>query len=67
LPPGTAAELGIACMAGFLHVPSRPELVGAPERQPSMAMTLQADGLDCLLKACRLAGDETGLYLKRTA
>lgn len=68
-----AEELGVACMVGFLHVPLLPELVDAPERQPSMALPLQAAGLDCVIGACRAAGDEqaagaqAGLYLRRTA
>lgn len=62
-----AQELDIACRVGFLHVPLLPELVDTPERQPSMAMMLQAAGLDCVIEACRAAGDEAGLYLRRTA
>lgn len=62
-----AAELGIRCQVGFLHLPLLPELVDVPERQPSMAMPLQAAGLDLLIDACRTAGDEAGLYLRRTA
>jgi pyroglutamyl-peptidase len=63
----TASELGLGCMVGFLHVPLLPELVAAPERQPSMAMALQASGLDLVIDACRTATDEAGLYLGRTA
>jgi pyroglutamyl-peptidase len=62
-----ASELGLACMVGFLHVPLLPELVDKPERQPSMAMALQASGLDLVIEACRAASDEAGLYLGRTA
>jgi pyroglutamyl-peptidase len=62
-----ASRLGLGCMVGFLHVPLLPELVGAPERQPSMAMALQASGLDLVIEACRTASDEAGLYLGRTA
>jgi pyroglutamyl-peptidase len=61
-----ASELGLACMAGFLHVPLLPELVTEPEKQPSMAMALQAAGLDCVLAACRAAG-AGGIYQGRTA
>jgi pyroglutamyl-peptidase len=61
-----ASELGLACMAGFLHVPLLPELVTEPEKQPSMAMALQAAGLDCVLAACRAAGTG-GIYQGRTA
>ena len=63
----TAGELGLSCMVGFLHVPLLPELVAAPERQPSMARALQASGLDLVIDACRTASDEAGLYLGRTA
>jgi pyroglutamyl-peptidase len=58
----TAAELGADCMVGFLHVPLLPELVTDPERQPSMAMALQAAGLDAVIDACR-AADRGGPYL----
>jgi pyrrolidone-carboxylate peptidase len=54
-------------MVGFLHVPLLPELVDAPERQPSMAMALQAAGLDLVIDACRTAADEAGLYVRSTA
>jgi pyroglutamyl-peptidase len=49
----TAAELGLDCQVGFLHVPLLPGQVTDPERQPSMAMALQEAGLDCVLAACR--------------
>ena len=62
-----AYELGVAAMVGFLHVPLLPELVDQPERQPSMAMSLQAAGLDCVIEACRTAADEAGLYLRSRA
>jgi pyroglutamyl-peptidase len=62
-----ASELSLSCMVGFLHVPLLPELVDEPERQPSMAMALQAAGLDLVIEACRTASDEAGLYLGRTA
>ena len=61
-----ASELGLACMTGFLHVPLLPELVTEPEKQPSMAMALQAAGLDCVLAACR-AASAGGIYQGRTA
>jgi pyroglutamyl-peptidase len=61
-----ASDLGLECMVGFIHVPLLPELVSAPERQPSMHMTLQVAGLDLVLAACKDAG-EGGLYLGRTA
>jgi len=61
-----ASDLGLACMVGFLHVPLLPELVNAPQQQPSMHMTLQAAGLDLVLAACRNAASG-GIYLGRTA
>jgi pyroglutamyl-peptidase len=51
-----AAALGLPCRVGFLHVPLLPELVTDPARQPSMAMALQAAGLDCVIEASRAAG-----------
>jgi pyroglutamyl-peptidase len=54
------------CMVGFLHVPLLPELVSQPDRQPSMAMALQAAGLDCVIEACR-AASTGGIYLGSTA
>jgi pyroglutamyl-peptidase len=61
-----ARELGLPCLVGFLHVPLLPELVSQPERQPSMAMALQAAGLDCVLDACR-AARSGGIYLGERA
>jgi pyroglutamyl-peptidase len=59
-----ASALGLPCLVGFLHVPLLPELVTDPARQPSMAMALQAAGLDCVLEACRAASpaDPGGVY-----
>jgi pyroglutamyl-peptidase len=54
------------CVVGFLHVPLLPELVSQPDRQPSMAMALQAAGLDCVIEACR-AASAGGLYLRSQA
>lgn len=64
-----ASDLGVDCMVGFIHVPLLPELVSAPERQPSMHMSLQVAGLDLVIAACRTAGGlaNGGLYLGRTA
>lgn len=62
-----AADLGVACRVGFLHVPLLPDLVTEPDRQPSMSMALQAAGLDLVLEASQNAGQEAGLYLGRTA
>ncbi|MGH3276839.1 MAG: hypothetical protein ACRDNZ_21230 [Streptosporangiaceae bacterium] len=61
-----ACDLGVPCMVGFLHVPLLPELVTDPQRQPSMAMALQAAGLDRVIEACR-AASAGGIYLGRTA
>jgi pyroglutamyl-peptidase len=61
-----ALTLGRPCMVGFLHVPLLPELVSQPDRQPSMAMALQAAGLDCVIEACR-AASAGGIYLRSTA
>jgi pyroglutamyl-peptidase len=61
-----AHELGLPCMVGFLHVPLLPELVSQPDRQPSMAMALQAAGVDCVIEACR-AASAGGIYLGSTA
>jgi pyroglutamyl-peptidase len=58
-----ASELGLPTMVGFLHVPLLPELVDSPERQPSMAMALQAEGLECAIQACRTATAGAGPYL----
>jgi pyroglutamyl-peptidase len=60
-----AADLGVECRVGFLHVPLLPELVTEPDRQPSMSMTLQTAGLDLVLAASQRSGG--GLYLGRTA
>jgi len=56
-----AGALGLPCLVGFLHVPLLPELVTDPARQPSMAMALQAAGLDCVIEASRTAAPG-GLY-----
>jgi len=61
-----AKDLGLGCMVGFIHVPLLPELVSAPEKQPSMHLALQLAGLDLVIAACKDAG-EGGLYLGRTA
>jgi pyroglutamyl-peptidase len=61
-----ARDLGRPCLVGFLHLPLLPELVTQPDRQPSMAMTLQAAGLDCVLEACR-AASAGGIYAESTA
>jgi len=58
-----AQDLGVTCRVGFLHVPLLPDLVTEPERQPSMAMALQAAGLDVVLTAGQEAVDGGGLYL----
>ncbi|MDQ2876454.1 MAG: pyroglutamyl-peptidase I [Actinomycetota bacterium] len=61
-----ARTLGRPCMVGFLHVPLLPDLVSQPDQQPSMAMALQAAGLDCVIEACR-AASAGGIYLGSTA
>jgi pyroglutamyl-peptidase len=67
------AELDLPCLVGFLHVPLLPDLVTEPQKQPSMAMDLQAKGLDLVLGACRAAraggrsGGSGGIYQGRTA
>lgn len=61
-----ASDLGLECMVGFVHVPQLPELVAAPEREPSMHMALQVAGFDLVVTACRDAG-AGGIYLERTA
>jgi pyrrolidone-carboxylate peptidase len=52
---------------GFLHLPLLPELVTDPEEQPSMARSLQEEGLDMVLDVTAAARDEAGLYVRRTA
>lgn len=64
------AELELPCLVGFLHVPQLPDLVTEPEKQPSMALDLQAKGLDLMLSACRTTGQsrsDHGIYQGRTA
>jgi pyroglutamyl-peptidase len=61
-----ARALGRPCLVGFLHVPLLPELVSQPDRQPSMAMALQAAGLDFVIEACR-AASAGGIYLGSSA
>jgi pyroglutamyl-peptidase len=63
----TAADLGLACRVGFVHVPLLPELVDDPERQPSMSMSMQSQGLDLAIEASRAAHTGSGLYLRRAA
>jgi pyroglutamyl-peptidase len=62
-----AADLGLQCRVGFVHVPLLPELVDDPERQPSMSMSMQSEGLDLAIEAGRAAGAGSGLYLRRAA
>jgi pyroglutamyl-peptidase len=61
------ADQGLACRVGFLHLPLLPELVTDPEEQPSMARSLQEEGLDVVLDVTAAARDEAGLYVRRTA
>jgi pyroglutamyl-peptidase len=62
-----AAELGLDCRVGFLHLPLLPELVDDPERQPSMSRAMQAQGLELALEVSRTAATATGLYPRRAA
>jgi pyroglutamyl-peptidase len=57
-----AVDLGIDCRVGFVHLPLLPEQVTRPDRQPSMARSLQAAGLDAVLRACALAPPRSGLH-----
>jgi pyroglutamyl-peptidase len=61
-----AMALGLDCRVGFVHVPLLPEHVDDPARQPSMAMPLQAAGLEAVIEASQVASDDAGLYLGRT-
>jgi pyroglutamyl-peptidase len=58
----TAAERGLGCRVGFIHVPLTPELVTDPGREPSMALADQLTGLEAVLDACERAPEGTGLY-----
>ena len=51
------ADQGLACRVGFLHLPLLPELVTDPEEQPSMARSLQEEGLDVVLDVTAAARD----------
>jgi pyroglutamyl-peptidase len=57
-----AVDLGIDCRVGFVHLPLLPEHVTRPDRQPSMARSLQAAGLDAVLRACAQAPAHSGLH-----
>jgi pyroglutamyl-peptidase len=61
-----ARALDLPCRVGFLHVPLLPQLVTEPARQPSMALAMQAAGLDHVIEQCR-AVRAGGIYLGRTA
>lgn len=60
-----AADIGVRCMVGFLHVPLLPELVTDPQRQPSMALATQQAGLLHVIETCRTAS-AGGIYLGGT-
>lgn len=47
----SAAQLGLGCRVGFLHVPLLPEQVTDAHGQASMARSLEETGLDLLLGA----------------
>jgi pyroglutamyl-peptidase len=53
LAASRAAQLGLDCRVGFLHLPLLPEQVTDPDAQPSMARELQLAGLDSLLEVVR--------------
>jgi pyroglutamyl-peptidase len=57
-----AVDLGIACRVGFVHLPLLPGQVTRPDRQPSMAASLQAAGIDAVLRACAMAPGHSGLH-----
>jgi pyroglutamyl-peptidase len=59
-----AAELGLDCRVGFIHVPQLPELVTSPDKEPSMSMSMQSLGLDLAIETSR-AAEQGGLYLRR--
>jgi pyroglutamyl-peptidase len=63
----TAAESGLSCRVGFIHVPLTPELVGDPAREPSMAFADALSGLEAVLDACVRAPAEQGLYAAEDA
>jgi pyroglutamyl-peptidase len=54
-----ALDQGIDCRVGFVHLPLQ---VTRPDRQPSMARSLQAAGLDAVLRACITARAHSGLH-----
>jgi pyroglutamyl-peptidase len=58
----TAAERGLGCRVGFIHVPLTPELVTDPGREPSMALADQLTGLEAVLDACERAPVGAGLH-----
>jgi pyroglutamyl-peptidase len=57
-----AAQRGLSCRVGFIHVPLTPELVTDPVREPSMAFTDLVTGLEAVLDACDRAPADSGLY-----
>jgi pyroglutamyl-peptidase len=62
-----AAESGLPCRVGFIHVPLTPELVGDPAREPSMAFADLLSGLEAVLDACMRAPAREGLYAVKGA
>jgi pyrrolidone-carboxylate peptidase len=61
------SQAQVASAIPELHGPLLPELVTEPERQPSMARSLQEEGLDVALDVALVARGEAGLYVRRTA
>ena len=57
----SAADLGLACRVGFIHVPMLPEMAATVD-EPSMAMELLTRGLDLALRATSAADADEGLY-----
>jgi pyroglutamyl-peptidase len=57
----TVVDLGLSCRVGFVHVPLMPEMVKSPA-QPSMARSLQREGLDLALSASQSAARDANLY-----
>ncbi len=62
-----AAEAGLTCRVGFIHVPLTPELVGDPAGEPSMAFADLLSGLEAVLDACGRAPAQAGLYAVKGA
>jgi pyroglutamyl-peptidase len=57
----TAVDLGLSCRVGFIHIPLAPEMVKSG-RQPSMAMSLQSQGLGLAIDAIQHTPKGSNLY-----